>query len=281
VTGRATIRPVADQFVRDVLAWYAGAARDLPWRRADAGPWAVLVSEVMLQQTPVPRVLPVYAAWLARWPAPAALAGEPAGAAVRMWGSLGYPRRALRLHQAAVRIVEQHGGQVPSQLGELLALPGVGEYTARAVASFAFGQRHPVVDTNVHRVLDRVYGDPRVGPNLIPRQPQRAVRYAAAVMELGALVCRARDPRCGDCPVRGTCGWAARGRPQRSRRRQDYLGTDRAARGAVLRRLRSTDHPVAVEQLGWPDRDQLGRAVASLVADGLLVRCPDGYALPD
>src|SRR4051794_25044642 len=141
--------------VPTVLAWYDRAARDLPWRRPDASPWAVLVSELMLQQTPVARVLPAYAAWLERWPTPAALAAEPVAEAIRQWGRLGYPRRALRLHGAAVAITERHSGRVPSDVVDLLALPGVGDYTARAVAAFAFGQRQPVVDTNVRRVVAR------------------------------------------------------------------------------------------------------------------------------
>src|SRR3954462_3809025 len=138
-----------------VPEWYAGAGRDLPWRRPGTSPWAVLVSEVMLQQTPVSRVLPAYEAWLERWPTPAALAGDEPGEAVRMWGRLGYPRRALRLHEAATVVAERHAGELPSTLPELLALPGVGDYTARAVAAFAHRQRHPVVDTNVRRVIAR------------------------------------------------------------------------------------------------------------------------------
>src|SRR4051794_36797313 len=139
-----------------VSQWYAGAARDLPWRRPGTSPWAVLVSEVMLQQTPVARVIPAWEAWLARWPTPAALASAPSGEAVRQWGRLGYPRRALRLHETATAIVARHGGEVPADLESLLALPGVGSYTARAVATFAFRQRHAVIDTNVRRVLARV-----------------------------------------------------------------------------------------------------------------------------
>ncbi|HVU93167.1 MAG TPA: A/G-specific adenine glycosylase, partial [Jatrophihabitans sp.] len=141
-----------------LLGWYAGAARDLPWRAADATPWAVLVSEVMLQQTPVARVRPVYEAWLARWPEPAALAADAPAEALRAWGRLGYPRRALRLHACAVAVRDRFGGVLPSDVPTLLTLPGVGEYTARAVAAFAFGQRVPVVDTNVRRVVARAVG---------------------------------------------------------------------------------------------------------------------------
>jgi len=150
-----------------ILGWYDVAARDLPWRRPEATPWGVLVSEVMLQQTPVARVLPVWESWLATWPEPADLAGAGAGEAVRAWGRLGYPRRALRLHAAAVAIVERHEGQVPDDHEALRALPGVGEYTAAAVASFAFGRRHVVLDTNVRRVLARVAeGREHPGPSV-------------------------------------------------------------------------------------------------------------------
>ena len=135
--------------------WYAVAARDLPWRRPGTSPWAVLVSEVMLQQTPVARVEPVWQQWVARWPRPGLLAAEPAGEAVRAWGRLGYPRRALRLHAAAGALGQRYAGELPRTVPELLTLPGVGDYTARAVAVFAHRQRHPVVDTNVRRVVAR------------------------------------------------------------------------------------------------------------------------------
>src|SRR6476620_4629172 len=150
-----------------VLTWYAEHARELPWREPSASPWAVMVSEFMLQQTPVARVLPVYEQWLTRWPSPAALAADAPGEAVRAWGRLGYPRRALRLHAAAGAMTEQHGGAVPSTEAELLTLPGVGTYTAAAVATFAFGERTTVVDTNVRRVLARVVeGRQHAAPSL-------------------------------------------------------------------------------------------------------------------
>ena len=145
-----------------VLAWFARHARDLPWRAPGTTPWSVLVSEIMLQQTPVARVVPAHQKWLARWPTPAALASEPAGEAIRQWGRLGYPRRALRLHETATIVTERHGGSVPADIDALRALPGIGSYTAAAVASFAFGQRHAVLDTNVRRVLARLFtGQPR------------------------------------------------------------------------------------------------------------------------
>src|SRR5947208_1141004 len=208
-----------------LIDWFDRNARDLPWRRADAGPWGVLVSEVMLQQTPVARVEPVWYAWLARWPTPATLAADPPGEAIRAWGRLGYPRRALRLHECATAIVARHAGAVPDDLDALLALPGIGTYTARAVAAFAFGRRQPVVDTNVRRVMARaVSGVADAGPattaadlaaatELLPREPARAARASAAFMELGALVCTARTPRCGDCPLVTSCAWRLAGQP--------------------------------------------------------------------
>ena len=281
-----------------ILSWYAAHQRDLPWRRPDASPWSVLVSELMLQQTPVARVLPVHAAWLERWPTPAALAAEPTGEAVRMWGRLGYPRRALRLHAAAVAILERHGGSVPEDHADLLALPGVGEYTAAAVASFAFGQRHAVMDTNVRRVLARaVSGVALPGPSvtaaerrfavsLLPDADDVAATWAVAVMELGALVCTATSPACGECPVRGRCAWVAAGAPAYdgpARRTQAWDGTDRQCRGRLMAVLRESSGPVHVSSLeaAWPGTQQRERCLAGLLVDGLAVRVgPETYALP-
>jgi A/G-specific adenine glycosylase len=280
-----------------ITGWYEAHARDLPWRRPGTSPWAVLVSEVMLQQTPVSRVLPAYHAWLARWPAPPALAAAPAADAVRQWGRLGYPRRALRLHEAARIITARHGGEVPAELADLRALPGVGAYTAAAVASFAFRQRHAVLDTNVRRVLARLFtGQGLPGPaptmaevtfaeSLLPAEPELAARWSVAVMELGALVCTAAAPRCADCPVAATCAWREAGRPAATGRRpvQAYQGTDRQCRGRLLAVLRDASEPVprATLDLAWPDEAQRTRALASLLADGLAEFHPDGrYALP-
>ena len=279
-----------------VTGWYAQAARDLPWRSPDADPWAVLVSEVMLQQTPVARVLGPYAAWLERWPTPAALAADAPGEAVRMWGRLGYPRRALRLHAAAIAVVERHGGVLPSTVAELLALPGVGDYTARAVAAFAFRQRVPVVDTNVRRVVARAVEGRADAPvtkrdlalveDLLPEDPEAAATASVAFMELGALVCTARAPRCPACPVRATCAWAAAGRPDLEapvRRAQGYAGTDRQVRGRLLGVLRDATGPVEAALLAqvWDEPVQRARALDGLVADGLVDPLPDGrYALP-
>ena len=279
--------------VEDILRWYAAAARDLPWRRPEASAWGILVSEVMLQQTPVSRVLPVWEEWLTRWPTASRLASEPPAEAVRAWGRLGYPRRALRLHAAAVSMVGRHDGQVPSSLPDLLALPGVGTYTAHAIAAFAFGQRVPVVDTNVARVRARLMDGCEPGATvrttdlagveqLLPQHD--APRASVALMELGALVCTARDPRCESCPVHSACHWSAAGRPGGSARRvQKYAGTDRQVRGRLLAILRATSGPVSAETLAtaWDEPVQRDRALDSLLADGLVERRTDGlFALP-
>lgn len=279
-----------------VIRWYDENARDLPWREPGIGAWPILVSEVMLQQTPVARVLPAWRAWVARWPTPHALAADSPAEAIRMWGRLGYPRRALRLHECAVTIVERHDGVVPADLDALLALPGVGSYTARAVAAFAYGQRHPVVDTNVRRFVARaVAGQPDAGPAtrpadlaataaLLPEEPARAARASAAFMELGALICTARAPRCVDCPVIDTCAWRASGRPAPAgptRRPQRYAGTDRQVRGLLLAVLRETTGPVSRDRLDlvWSDAAQRARALAGLIEDGLVEMAGDAYVL--
>jgi A/G-specific adenine glycosylase len=286
--------PLADATV----TWYDRSARDLPWRAPGVAPWAVLVSEVMLQQTPVARVLPAYRAWLGRWPTPSSLAADSPGEAVRMWGRLGYPRRALRLHECAVVISDRFGGRVPSDVPELLALPGIGAYTARAVAAFAFGQRHPVVDTNVRRVIARAVGgraeaatpsatrDHAAVAALLPAEPAAAARVSIALMELGALVCTSRSPRCGECPLAARCAWRRAGFPARSEalvRRQRFVGTDRHVRGLLMEVLRTNDGPVphAALAVTWPDAVQRDRALATLVADGLIRPLPGArFALP-
>jgi A/G-specific adenine glycosylase len=287
---------VVPELAATVTAWYEGAQRDLPWRRPGVSAWAVLVSEVMLQQTPVTRVLAPYEAWLARWPTPAALAADPPGEAVRMWGRLGYPRRALRLHAAAVEVVARHGGVLPASVPELLALPGIGDYTARAVAAFAHRQRVPVVDTNVRRVVARLVEgradaavtrrDLALVEQLLPPDAEDAATASVAFMELGALVCTARSPRCTACPVLASCAWVLAGRPPLDapvRRPQGYAGTDRQVRGRLLAVLRESPGPVAQELLDqvWDEPVQRARALDALVADGLVDPLPDGsYALP-
>ncbi|MEV7233637.1 A/G-specific adenine glycosylase [Streptomyces sp. NPDC051020] len=281
-----------------VIGWFDQHARDLPWRRPEAGAWGVMVSEFMLQQTPVNRVIPVYEQWLARWPRPADLAAEPPGEAVRAWGRLGYPRRALRLHGAAQAITERHGGDVPSEHSQLLALPGIGEYTAAAVASFAYGQRHPVLDTNVRRVFARAATGIQYPPNattaaerklaraLLPDEDDRAARWAAATMELGALVCTAKNEDCTQCPIATQCAWRLAGKPAHEgppRRGQAYAGTDRQVRGRLLAVLREAVTPVSQAALDtvWDEPVQRARALDGLVADGLVEPLPGGqYRLP-
>jgi A/G-specific adenine glycosylase len=280
-----------------LVDWYDQHARDLPWRRPQATPWAVCVSEVMLQQTPVARVLPAYDAWLARWPTPADLAADSPGEAVRMWGRLGYPRRALRLHECAVTIVERYGGQLPAEVDTLQSLPGIGAYTARAVAAFGYGRRCPVVDTNVRRVVARAVEGAADAPAvtardlatveaLLPARPARAARLSAALMELGQVVCTARAPRCPTCPVAAGCAWRAAGCPPYdgpARRPQRFAGTDRQVRGLLLDVLRGAPGPVGPSALDavWHDQVQRARALSGLVADGLVAPLPDGrFALP-
>ena len=290
--------PASSDPVGDVLVdWFAGAARDLPWRRPDTDPWAVLVSEVMLQQTPVARVEPVWREWMARWPTPSALAAASPAEVIRAWGKLGYPRRALRLRETAVALTERLGGVVPADVAALEALPGIGTYTARAVACFGHGQPQPVVDTNVRRVVARlVHGRAEAAPAraadltdvaaLAPAAPERAVRFSVAVMELGALVCVARTPRCAACPVRTDCAWRLAGYPTSDgppRRVQTYSGTDRQVRGRLLDVLRAAEGPVAAPQLdaAWDDAAQRSRCLDSLLADGLVEQTPDGlFRLP-
>ena len=281
-----------------ISAWFEANGRDLPWRREGFSAWGTLVSEFMLQQTPVARVIPALERWLTRWPTPADLAAEPPGEAVRAWERLGYPRRALNLHGAATAIAERHGNVVPADVVELLALPGVGPYTARAVAAFAYGIRTPVVDTNVRRVIARALrGQGEAGPPrtvaelaemeaLLPADERRARLVNAGTMELGQTVCTPLAPRCEECPVADACAWRAAGYPPytgvRAPVQKKYEGSDRQVRGLVLRELRASDTPVpatVVEGL-WPDAAQLARALDGLLRDGLIVRDGSEYALP-
>jgi A/G-specific adenine glycosylase len=270
-----------------LIAWYRQNARDLPWRRPEFGAWGVLVSEFMLQQTPVNRVIPHLRAWLARWPAPTALAAEAPAEAVRQWANLGYPRRALWLHRAAVEIRDRHAGVVPRNVDALLSLTGIGDYTARAVAVFAYGDRHPVVDTNTRRVLARaIDGRSQPGPPsradlatmaaLLPDDTADAAIVNAATMELGATVCIARVPQCGICPIASACAWRTSGYPDTGdvrRRQARYDGSDRQARGAVLRSLRDASAAgIRSTELiaDWADGLQRDRAITSLADDGLI-----------
>ncbi|MDQ3787946.1 MAG: A/G-specific adenine glycosylase [Actinomycetota bacterium] len=278
--------------------WFAEKARDLPWRRSDCSAWGVLVSEIMLQQTPVARVEPSWHEWMARWPKPSDLAAATPADVLRAWGKLGYPRRALRLRDAAAVIAEQHDDVVPSDVDTLLALPGIGAYTARAVAAFAYRKRCPVVDTNVRRVIARaVHGAGDAGPasntrdmadaeKLLPEDEEHAARMSAALMELGAIVCTARNPRCADCPIYDECAWQLAGKPAYNgpaKPVQKFAGTDRQVRGLLLDVLRDTSTPVPKTRLDvvWSDAGQRDRCLDSLLVDGLVEQTADGlFALP-
>ena len=299
----------------ELLSWFRANYRDLPWRKSPitsdsrteqerpgnppsaTAAWGVLVSEIMLQQTPVARVEPVWRAWMQRWPTPAALASSSPAAVIRAWGRLGYPRRALRLHAAAAAIVERHGGVVPDDIESLRALPGIGEYTAGAVIAFAFGRPALALDTNVRRVLARHdAGQARPPGSVTVGERERALEllptgvdgatWMAAIMELGALVCTARAPRCEVCPIAAGCRWRAAGYPdaeKAARRQPRYTGSDRQARGAILAMLRDSAGPVTGRriEMSWPDAVQRDRALDSLVADGLVEPLPRGrYGLP-
>ncbi|CAG6866192.1 A/G-specific adenine glycosylase [Mycobacterium avium subsp. paratuberculosis] len=278
--------------VTDLLEWYRVARRDLPWRAPGVSAWQILVSEFMLQQTPVSRVLPIWPDWVRRWPTPSATAAASAADVLRAWGKLGYPRRAKRLHECATVIARDHGDVVPDDVDTLLTLPGVGGYTARAVACFAYRRPVPVVDTNVRRVVARAVhgqadaGAPSAGRDhadvaaLLPGDGS-APEFSVALMELGATVCTARAPRCGLCPLR-RCAWREAGHPPATgpaRRVQTYAGTDRQVRGRLLDVLRGNDSPVTRAELdvAWlTDTAQRDRALYSLLADGLVTQTTDG-----
>jgi A/G-specific adenine glycosylase len=279
-----------------VLGWWEGQRRDLPWRQT-RDPWEVLVCEVMAQQTQVARVAERWRPFVDRFPTPAALAEAPAAEAVRWWSGLGYNRRAVALHRAAVAIVRDHGGRLPADLDALLALPGVGPYTARAELAFAFETDHGVVDTNTARVLARWEGRclrarevQLVADAAVP--VGQAWAWNQALLDLGATVCTRRTPRCDACPVNATCGWATAGQPDPdpadgsagvSGGQSRFEGSDRQGRGRLVDALRAG--PVAEEDLpvamGWPgDPERAERVAATLLADGL-ARADEGtWRLP-
>ncbi|MNW37078.1 A/G-specific adenine glycosylase [compost metagenome] len=299
------------QIHNTINTWYLENARDLPWRRPGVSGWEVMVSEFMLQQTPVVRVLPVWEEWMRRWPRPQDLAAEPLSEALKAWGRLGYPRRAQRLHAAAVEITTEYNGEVPRTEAELLALPGIGSYTAAAIACFAFGERTVVVDTNIRRVHARLFGGmalPEPSPRasefaraaeVQPEDHQAANLWNISVMELGALVCTARSPKCEQCPVFQQCAWIAQGQPAPHYipKGQAWKGTDRQVRGAIMAILREHEKAVpeqsflaelshesharyvALDQLQSP-LEQRERALAGLLKDGLAIAEEDGIRLP-
>ena len=265
-----------------VRTWYKKNRRDLPWRSTDA--WGVLVSEIMLQQTPVARVLPIYIEWMKRWPTPAALAAATPAQVITAWGRLGYPRRALRLHECAKVISTQHKGRIPDTQSELRELPGIGDYTSAAIIAFAFDGRSLVLDINIRRLFARVIDGVEV-PTAAPTKSERQDReklipaknphvWAAATMELGALICTAKNPKCGQCPLADQCIWRSLDYPlsDQPKRTQSWHGTDRQCRGIIVQALR--DNPVLskreIMQL-WDVPSQVEKALLTLLEDGLVV----------
>ena len=278
-------------------AWWEATARDLPWRFGRATPWGVLVSEVMRQQTQMSRVVPYWTDWMRMWPDAAALAGASTAEVITAWGRLGYPRRALRLQECARVVADRWHDDLPRGYDDLIALPGIGDYTASAVMSFAYGERIAVIDTNIRRVLSRLFlgvesrggsaspAERDLANRALPRDARRSVTWNQSVMELGAVVCTAKTPLCDACPVRDRCAFLAAGRPglgeRRTRPRQRFAGTDRQVRGLVLDALRGlpdgeTSLPRARLEALWADRVQLDKCVASLDDDGLIEMLPDG-----
>jgi A/G-specific adenine glycosylase len=289
--------PPHRRLAEQLLAWGERTRRDLPWRRT-RDPWAILVSELMLQQTQVARVEPRYADFLERFPEPASCAAAAPAEVVRLWAGLGYNRRAINLHRAATAVVERHGGQLPDSLAELLALPGIGPYTARAVLVFAFERDHGVVDTNAARFVARAVAGRRLGPREVQDHADELVplgrgwEWNQAVLDLGATVCVKRSPRCDGCPVADRCAWArsgfaapdpAEGSAGTSGRQARFEGSDRQGRGRLVQALRTG--PVELDRLadvtGWSDDPDRARRVADgLVGDGLAEYVDGQLALP-
>ena len=279
-------------YEKEISAWFKKNKRDLPWRKTDT--WGILVSEFMLQQTPVNRVLPVYNEWMERWPTAAHLAKATPTEVITAWGRLGYPRRALRLHECAKVITKELNGKIPTTEVELRKLPGVGEYTAAAMVAFAFSGRSLVLDINIRRLFVRLF-DGAESPTtsatkeekvryeeLIPKKDSHI--WAAATMELGALVCTSQSPKCAICPVADKCLWRSLDYPKSDlvKRRQSWHGTDRQCRGAVVQALRENEvlTKAQIAQL-WDVPSQLEKALLTLLDDGLIeARGKSKYSLP-
>ena len=287
---------MSEQTVTAVIDWYEHNKRDLPWREGRTTPWGVLVAEVMAQQTPVTRVAPQWTAWMQRWPNPADLASAEPADVITQWNRLGYPRRALRLRECAIAIVALHAGEVPEDYTSLVALPGIGDYTASAVIAFAFGRRALVLDTNVRRVAARVFtGIANHPPHVTAAErgvldavtpaDSHAAAFAQGLMELGAVLCRPK-PLCEACPLQNSCAWRAAGYPEAAhaaRRPQAFTGTDRQARGVAMQILRDTATAVTADVIhaAWHDFSQMERALHSLVSDGLAEKTAAGdFHLP-
>ena len=266
---------------KPITQWFAKNKRERPWRATT--PWGVMVSEFMLQQTPVARVLPKWIEWMERWPTPAELAKATPAQVITAWGRLGYPRRALRLHESAKIIARDFENEVPDSEEVLRSLPGIGDYTAAAISAFAFGANTLVMDVNIRRVLVRVLDGkehPTSSPTVRERESRLAIlprrnadNWAAATMELGALICTSKNPSCNDCPIISQCKWRKNGYPQSElvRKSQDWHGTDRKCRGTIVQALRENESLTvsAIKKL-WPDESQVEKALETLLADNLI-----------
>ncbi len=266
---------------KPITQWFAKNKRELPWRATT--PWGVMVSEFMLQQTPVARVLPKWIEWMERWPTPAELAKATPAQVITAWGRLGYPRRALRLYESAKIIARDFNNEVPENEEVLRSLPGIGDYTAAAISAFAFGTNTLVMDVNIRRVLVRVLDGkehPTSSPTVRERESRLSIlprvnadNWAAATMELGALICTSKNPSCNDCPVISQCKWRKNGYPQTElvRKSQDWHGTDRKCRGTVVQALRENESLTlsAIKKL-WPEESQVEKALETLLADHLI-----------
>jgi len=263
-----------------VLDWFDQNKRDLPWRSTT--PWGVMVSEFMLQQTPVNRVVPIWNQWMANWPSALDLSLAKKSEVITAWGRLGYPRRALRLYESAGIIVQDFNNQVPRAIEDLRALPGVGEYTAAAISAFAFDEPALVLDVNIRRLFARVIDGvehPTPSPSQIERRlryeliPAEGAKWAAATMEFGALVCTSKNPVCGACPLRRECAWRKADYPPTEliRKSQAWAGTDRQCRGTIVQALRESEKlsQIALKKL-WHDNSQIEKALNTLIADGLI-----------
>ncbi|MBU6313666.1 MAG: A/G-specific adenine glycosylase [Actinomycetales bacterium] len=281
-----------NQLEKPIVSWFKKNKRDLPWRNTT--PWGVMVSEYMLQQTPVNRVLPKWDEWMKCWPTPKDLAKATPAQVITAWGRLGYPRRALRLHAAAQIIAEDFNNHVPEDPATLQTLPGIGEYTAAAIGAFAFEKQTLVMDVNIRRLLTRIIDGnehPKPAPStrekasrLALQPPKNAHIWAAATMELGALVCTSKNPICELCPVIGQCKWRKNGYPKTDlvRKSQDWHGTDRKCRGTIVQALRENESLTenALKKL-WSDESQVERALKTLQADLLIEAIPrKRYRLP-
>jgi A/G-specific adenine glycosylase len=266
---------------KPITQWFAKNKRELPWR--STSPWGVMVSEFMLQQTPVARVLPKWNEWMARWPTPVELAKATPAEVITAWGRLGYPRRALRLHESAKIIARDFNNEVPESEEVLRSLPGIGDYTAAAISAFAFGANTLVMDVNIRRVLVRALDGkeyPTSSPTVRERESRLAIlpsrnadNWAAATMELGALICTSKNPSCNNCPIISQCKWRKNGYPQSElvRKSQDWHGTDRKCRGTIVQALRENESLTlsAIKKL-WPEESQVEKALETLLADHLI-----------